>query len=64
MDIANGLGKIKRSKNPPLTVNLRRGSSIESIHKVHATVCDSKGRVLMCAGSSDYETYILSLIHI
>ena len=38
------------SNNPPLDVLVMRGSKLESIHKVHAVICDKKGRVLMCAG--------------
>ncbi len=49
-------------RNPPLQVNLRRGASIESIHRVHAVVCDSKGRTLMLAGSPGYETFTRSAL--
>ena len=55
-----------------LKVLVKRGSSVESTHRAHASICDTKGRVLMKAGSSEYETFIrsalkpfqLSLIHI
>ena len=52
----------KRSRNSPLIVNLKRSASIESVHRVHAVVSDSKGRVLMSAGSTDIETYIRSAL--
>tara|TARA_Y100001968_G_scaffold139184_1_gene127314 strand:+ start:879 stop:1865 length:987 start_codon:yes stop_codon:yes gene_type:complete len=44
----------------PLTIFLRRGSIIESIHKAHAVVCDIKGRNLISAGNYKYETFIRS----
>ncbi len=50
------------SNNPPLEVTLKRGSYIESIHKVHAVVCDKKGRVLMCAGNPEYKSFIRSAL--
>ena len=62
MNIPNSVGKIYRKNIPPLSVCLKRGASIESIHRVHAVVSDSKGRVLMTAGSSKYETYIRSAL--
>mgnify|MGYP003956568209 FL=1 len=52
----------KRYRTSPLIVNLKRSSSIESVHRVHAVVSDSKGRVLMSAGSTDIETYIRSAL--
>tara|TARA_Y100001933_G_scaffold79995_1_gene81275 strand:+ start:835 stop:1800 length:966 start_codon:yes stop_codon:yes gene_type:complete len=50
------------SNNPPIEVNLRRGSYLESRHKVHAVVCDKKGRVLMCAGNPEYKSFIRSAL--
>ena len=50
------------SNNPPLEVNLMRGSNIESIHKVHAVITDKKGRVLMCAGNPEYRSFIRSAL--
>ncbi|ABX08877.1 asparaginase [Prochlorococcus marinus] len=46
----------------PIEVRLLRGSIVESIHRVHAVVCDSKGRVLMGAGNTNYETFIRSAL--
>ena len=50
------------SNNPPIQVILKRGSYIESIHKIHAVVCDKKGRVLMCAGNPEYKSFIRSAL--
>ncbi len=50
------------SNNPPLEANLMRGSSLESIHKVHAVISDKKGRVLMCAGNPEYKSFIRSAL--
>ena len=50
----------KGIQNKPLLVHLKRGSSIESTHIVHAVVCDWKGRILMRAGNSNLETFIRS----
>ena len=50
------------SNTPNLRVYLKRGSNIESIHKVHAVISDIKGRVLMKAGNSDYLTFIRSAL--
>ncbi len=58
----NGLSKLNRRKNPPINVTLKRGASSESIHRVHAVISDSKGRVLMCAGEADYKTFIRSAL--
>ena len=45
-----------------IKVLVKRGSSVESIHRAHASICDTKGRTLMKAGSSDYETFIRSAL--
>ena len=50
------------SNNPPLQATLLRGSSIESIHKIHAVISDKKGRVLMCAGNPEYKSFIRSAL--
>ncbi len=49
-----------RLSSQPFEVELKRSSSPESLHRVHAVICDSKGRVLMKSGKSDYETFIRS----
>ncbi len=45
-----------------LKVLVKRGSSVESIHRAHASICDTKGRTLMKAGSCEYETFIRSAL--
>ena len=50
------------SNNPPIEVFLKRGQHLESIHKVHAVVCDKKGRVLMCAGNPEHKSFIRSAL--
>ncbi len=62
MNLSSGLKNRRRSNHPPLLVELKRGSSVESIHNVHVTVCDLKGRVLMRAGNPDYITFIRSAL--
>ncbi len=52
----------ENSKKSPIKVYLKRASSVESIHRVHAVVSDKKGRVLMKAGNPDYETFIRSAL--
>ena len=50
------------SNNPPIEVILKRGSHVESRHKVHAVICDKKGRVLKCAGNPEYKSFIRSAL--
>ena len=45
-----------------MKVLVKRGSSVESIHRAHASICDTKGRTLMKAGSCEYETFIRSAL--
>ena len=49
-----------RKETPVFKVVLKRGSQIESIHNVHAVVCDTKHRILMAAGKYNYKTFIRS----
>ncbi|MFL0723471.1 MAG: asparaginase [Prochlorococcus sp.] len=62
MNLPAGFGSSQRSSTPPLEVSLKRGSSVESIHRVHAVVCDGRGRILMRAGCPDFETFIRSAL--
>tara|TARA_Y100001968_G_C19338572_1_gene708204 strand:- start:77 stop:1072 length:996 start_codon:yes stop_codon:yes gene_type:complete len=48
------------NNDKPIIVFLKRGESVESIHRVHAVVCDTKGRVLISAGNNNYESFIRS----
>jgi len=50
------------SNNPPIEVIFKRGSHVESRHKVHAVICDTKGRVLKCAGNPEYKSFIRSAL--
>ena len=50
------------SNNPPIEVIFKRGSHVESRHKVHAVICDNKGRVLKCAGNPQYKSFIRSAL--
>ena len=59
MNIQN---KISNSNTSYIKVLVKRGSSVESIHRAHASICDVKGRTLMKAGSSEYETFIRSAL--
>jgi L-asparaginase len=54
--------KLTTRTNNYLKILVKRGSSVESIHRAHASICDTKGRTLMKAGSSDYETFIRSAL--
>ena len=49
-------------KNNTFEVNLTRGNTIETTHKVHAVVSDKKGRLLMAAGNPNYKTFIRSAL--
>ena len=55
-------GSARPTAVPPLEVQLRRGASVESSHRVHVVVCDSRGRVLMRAGEPDHETFVRSAL--
>ncbi|WP_319420426.1 asparaginase [Pleurocapsa sp. FMAR1] len=52
----------KRTHTPSLEVHLLREGILESSHHVEATVCDSKGRVLLLAGDSQTSTFIRSAL--
>ena len=62
MTLSSGFSGASRSGTAPLEVVLRRGCIQESLHRVHAVVCDGRGRVLMSAGQSGYETFIRSAL--
>ena len=52
----------KRTHTPSLEVHLLREGILESSHQVEATVCDSKGRVLLMAGNSEASAFIRSAL--
>lgn len=60
MTLSSGFSGASRSGTAPLEVTLCRGGSVESRHRVHAVVCDGRGRVLMSAGQPGFETFIRS----
>ncbi|WP_115071802.1 asparaginase [Synechococcus sp. UW179B] len=63
MTLSSGYGRSSRNSScPAFEVVLKRGSSVESIHRVHAVVCDAKGRILMKAGRADHETFVRSAL--
>lgn len=52
----------KRTHTPSLEVHLLREGIVESSHHVEATVCDSRGRVLLMSGNSQTSTFIRSAL--
>ena len=51
-----------RTGAPALEVRLCRGGISESVHRVHAVVCDQRGRVLMRAGDPQQLSFIRSAL--
>jgi L-asparaginase len=62
MTLSSGFSYAARSGQAPLQVTLRRGTISESVHRVHAVVCDGQGRVLLSAGDAGFETFIRSAL--
>ena len=60
MTLSSSLGGSSRSTIPPLEVRLLRNGISESRHRVHAVVCDGRGRVLMRAGDPQQLSFIRS----
>ena len=60
MTLSSSLGGSSRSTIPPLEVRLLRNGIPESGHRVHAVVCDRRGRVLMRAGDPQQLSFIRS----
>jgi L-asparaginase len=60
MTLSSNLGGSSRSTIPPLEVRLLRNGIPESRHRVHAVVCDRRGRVLMRAGDPQQLSFIRS----
>jgi len=55
-----GLGTGNRLGTSPLEVRLLRNGLCESVHRVHAVVCDERGRLLMRAGDVQHTSFIRS----
>ncbi|PSP17471.1 MAG: asparaginase [Cyanobacteria bacterium QS_8_64_29] len=58
----NSTNKAKRVQSPPLEVRLLREGIGESAHRVQATVCDDRGRLLSLAGNADASTFARSTL--
>ena len=52
----------KRTQTTPIEVHLLREGIVESTHKAEATVCDTRGRVLLVAGDSQTSAFIRSAL--
>ncbi len=62
MTLSSSFGGSTRTGAPPLEVRLLREGIAESQHRVHAVVCDSRGRVLMKAGDPQQLSFIRSAL--
>lgn len=54
--------RAKRYQAPAFQVQLLREGIVESVHTVHAVVCDSRGRSLSVAGNGDTTAFIRSAL--
>jgi L-asparaginase len=62
MTLSSSFGGSIRASAPPLEVRLLREGISESRHRVHAVVCDSRGRVLMKAGDPQQLSFVRSAL--
>lgn len=62
MTLSSSFGGSIRASAPPLEVRLLREGITESRHRVHAVVCDSRGRVLMKAGDPQQLSFVRSAL--
>ena len=62
MSLPSGLGGTPRASVSPLEVRLLRNGIAESRHRVHAVVCDGRGRVLMRAGDPQQLSFVRSAL--
>ena len=62
MTFSSSFGSSNRPGVPPLEVRLTRNGISESLHRVHAVVCDQRGRVLMRAGDPQQLSFIRSAL--
>jgi len=60
MSLPPSLGGAPRASVSPLEVRLLRYGIVESRHRVHAVVCDGRGRVLMRAGDPQLLSFVRS----
>jgi L-asparaginase len=52
----------KRNQAAELTIHLLREGIIESCHRVHAVVCDDRGRLLSVAGNAETAAFVRSAL--
>jgi L-asparaginase len=62
MSLNTSFSGANRSLVQPLRVNLKRDGILESSHRVHAVVCDQRGRVLMRAGDPQLLGFLRSAL--
>ncbi|MCP9881121.1 asparaginase [Cyanobium sp. Alchichica 3B3-8F6] len=62
MTLSSSFGGTSRGGVPPLEVRLLRNGIVESRHRVHAVVCDGRGRVLMRAGDPQQLSFVRSAL--
>ncbi len=62
MTLSSSFGGTARLGVPPLEVRLLRSGIVESRHRVHAVVCDGRGRVLMRAGDPQQLSFVRSAL--
>lgn len=56
------MNRASRQSNTALEIQLLREGIVESTHKAHAVVCDSRGRVLANAGDPEFGSFIRSAL--
>jgi L-asparaginase len=62
MTLSSSFGSTQRPVVPALEVRLLRNGITESVHRVHAVVCDKRGRVLMRAGDPQLLSFVRSAL--
>jgi L-asparaginase len=62
MSLTSSFAGSSRPGVPPLEVRLLRNGITESRHRVHAVVCDGRGRVLMRAGDPQQLSFVRSAL--
>ena len=62
MSLSSSFSGSTRPGVPPLEVRLLREGIPESRHRVHAVVCDPRGRVLMRAGDPQQLSFVRSAL--
>jgi L-asparaginase len=62
MSLSSSFSGSSRPGVPPLEVRLLREGIPESLHRVHAVVCDPRGRVLMRAGDPQQLSFVRSAL--